>query len=233
MQARYYDPVIGRFYSNDPAGFSNVHNFNRYAYANNNPYKYIDPDGQNALTAFGGLIHESGQFLQGNGFNGSMVYGALKDGYNGEGAGFWASAGEDALSFGGGVLGAAAKLYRVGKASTGALETANYAQKTFGKNFSATGKFAGQTVDDVASALSAGKLKVSDVPIDFIQRGGNTLILNTRSSQALTQAGIPRSQWNAVNRTGQDKFEAMLSGQLKRNKLPEQGTSTVRQSGTN
>jgi len=44
MQARYYDPVIGRFYSNDPAGFSNIHNFNRYAYANNNPYKYVDPD---------------------------------------------------------------------------------------------------------------------------------------------------------------------------------------------
>jgi len=46
MQARYYDPVIGWFYSNDPVSFSNVHNFNRYAYANNNPYKYTDPDGR-------------------------------------------------------------------------------------------------------------------------------------------------------------------------------------------
>ncbi len=45
MQARYYDPVIGRFYSNDPIGFRDVHSFNRYAYANNNPYKYIDPTG--------------------------------------------------------------------------------------------------------------------------------------------------------------------------------------------
>ena len=45
MQARYYDPVIGRFYSNDPVGFRNVHSFNRYAYANNNPYKYVDPTG--------------------------------------------------------------------------------------------------------------------------------------------------------------------------------------------
>jgi uncharacterized protein RhaS with RHS repeats len=48
MQARYYDPVIGRFYSNDPVGFKNMHNFNRYAYANNNPYKFTDPDGRNA-----------------------------------------------------------------------------------------------------------------------------------------------------------------------------------------
>ena len=46
MQARYYDPVIGRFYSNDPIGFRDVHSFNRYAYANNNPYRYTDPDGQ-------------------------------------------------------------------------------------------------------------------------------------------------------------------------------------------
>ncbi|MGC0120131.1 RHS repeat-associated core domain-containing protein [Pseudoalteromonas piscicida] len=46
MQARYYDPVIGRFYSNDPVGFRDIHSFNRYAYANNNPYKYTDPDGR-------------------------------------------------------------------------------------------------------------------------------------------------------------------------------------------
>jgi uncharacterized protein RhaS with RHS repeats len=50
MQARYYDPVIGRFYSNDPVGVmghdSAVHGFNRYAYANNNPYKYTDPTGE-------------------------------------------------------------------------------------------------------------------------------------------------------------------------------------------
>ncbi|NRB25620.1 MAG: peptidoglycan DD-metalloendopeptidase family protein, partial [Shewanella sp.] len=45
MQARYYDPLIGRFYSNDPIGFRDIHSFNRYAYANNNPYKYTDPTG--------------------------------------------------------------------------------------------------------------------------------------------------------------------------------------------
>ncbi|QHJ09973.1 hypothetical protein FX988_00182 [Paraglaciecola mesophila] len=56
MQARYYDPVIGRFYSNDPVdamghmGCGNpVHGFGRYTYANNNPYKYEDPDGKACL----------------------------------------------------------------------------------------------------------------------------------------------------------------------------------------
>jgi len=59
MQARYYDPVIGRFYSNDPVDavshLSNeegIKGFNRYSYAVNNPYKYIDPDGK-AVFYFG------------------------------------------------------------------------------------------------------------------------------------------------------------------------------------
>jgi len=47
MQARYYDPVIGRFYSNDPIGFTGeVDTFNRYSYVANNPYKYTDPNGE-------------------------------------------------------------------------------------------------------------------------------------------------------------------------------------------
>lgn len=40
MKARYYDPAVGRFYSNDPVGYaaSKPMTFNRYSYANNNPY---------------------------------------------------------------------------------------------------------------------------------------------------------------------------------------------------
>jgi RHS repeat-associated protein len=52
--ARYYDPALGRFLSTDPVGFSesNLMSFNRYAYANNNPYKYVDPDGRVVETAW-------------------------------------------------------------------------------------------------------------------------------------------------------------------------------------
>lgn len=48
MQQRYYDPVAGRFLSIDPVATNegNGHNFNRYYYANNSPYKYVDPDGR-------------------------------------------------------------------------------------------------------------------------------------------------------------------------------------------
>lgn len=48
MGARYYAPSLGRFTGIDPIDFqeNNPHSFNRYAYANNNPYKYVDPDGK-------------------------------------------------------------------------------------------------------------------------------------------------------------------------------------------
>jgi RHS repeat-associated protein len=48
MGARHYDPEIGRFLSVDPVRFQegHAHSFNRYAYAANNPYRYVDPDGR-------------------------------------------------------------------------------------------------------------------------------------------------------------------------------------------
>jgi len=48
MKARYYDPVALRFLSPDPVYVDSGTggNFNRYWYANNNPYTYTDPDGR-------------------------------------------------------------------------------------------------------------------------------------------------------------------------------------------
>jgi RHS repeat-associated protein len=53
--ARMYDPVVGRFMGIDAVGFSegNLHSFNRYAYGNNNPYKFVDPDGRDAVVING------------------------------------------------------------------------------------------------------------------------------------------------------------------------------------
>ena len=53
MQQRYMDPQLGVFLSVDPvtAYEQPVGQFNRYRYANGNPYKFTDPDGRNALLA--------------------------------------------------------------------------------------------------------------------------------------------------------------------------------------
>ena len=58
MNARLYDPVLGRFLSPDPyvqaPDFSQ--NFNRYTYAMNNPLKYVDQDGEFLHIIIGALV---------------------------------------------------------------------------------------------------------------------------------------------------------------------------------
>lgn len=78
MQQRYYDPVIGRFYSNDPVGFVESHpsSFGRYTYANNNPYKYVDPDGRWGLPGaiYGAIAGATGGFVaSGSGFKSTVI----------------------------------------------------------------------------------------------------------------------------------------------------------------
>lgn len=47
MQARYYDPAVGRFLTVDPVSFKpgDTFNFNRFGYADNNPIDNTDPTG--------------------------------------------------------------------------------------------------------------------------------------------------------------------------------------------
>ncbi|GHT84110.1 hypothetical protein FACS18947_1080 [Bacteroidia bacterium] len=58
MNARLYDPALGRFLSPDPyvqmPDFSQ--NFNRYGYALNNPLKYTDPDGEWIHIVIGAVV---------------------------------------------------------------------------------------------------------------------------------------------------------------------------------
>ena len=65
MQARYYDPVVGRFLSVDPVGpaLGNAFNFNRYGYANNNPIVNVDPDGREAILDSRNLINGPGHSI--------------------------------------------------------------------------------------------------------------------------------------------------------------------------
>jgi RHS repeat-associated protein len=60
--ARYYNPMLGRFMGIDPEDFNpdNIHSFNRYAYANNNPYRFVDPDGHSPLD-IGFLVYDIGK----------------------------------------------------------------------------------------------------------------------------------------------------------------------------
>lgn len=53
MQQRYYDAQLGSFLSVDPiaANATSGDGFNRYRYADGNPYRFVDPDGRQARNA--------------------------------------------------------------------------------------------------------------------------------------------------------------------------------------
>jgi RHS repeat-associated protein len=69
MNARLYDPVLGRMLSADNFVGSGTQGLNRYSYANNNPLKFTDPSGNNPLIvamAVYGAVNYASQALQGN-----------------------------------------------------------------------------------------------------------------------------------------------------------------------
>ncbi|MFS1513643.1 S8 family serine peptidase [Chengkuizengella sp. SCS-71B] len=56
LRARYYDPSMGRFITEDTyeGTISNPLSMNLYTYVSNNPLKYIDPSGHSAVCGYGG-----------------------------------------------------------------------------------------------------------------------------------------------------------------------------------
>jgi hypothetical protein len=109
-----------------------------------------------------------------------------------------------------------------------ALDGAFFAQKDYGKNFSKDGALSGRPVRDVAANLMRGTLKPEDVPVEFVRHGNSVFILNTRSSNALELAGIPRSMWRVRDMTGQADAEGRMQAQFTRNKLDVDGFRLIR-----
>ena len=238
--ARYYDPATGRFLSEDPLPSANA-----YPYAANDPANLIDAYGLEAAGEYGELLQTQvnnaqciagavgtisggslgavGLGLEGYAPSAEDVLTGIQEGLIANGAECVANQAATELGVGGG--GARAAYGGAGSAAKDAvdIERAGFAQTTFRESFSAGGQFGGKTINQVADALRSGALTPNDVPINVIVRDGNTLILNTRSAQALTRAGIPSAEWNVINRTGDPFFENLLNGQLTRNGLTSTG----------
>ncbi|MEJ1968706.1 MAG: hypothetical protein WDN03_08780 [Rhizomicrobium sp.] len=95
----------------------------------------------------------------------------------------------------------------------------SFSQTTASPWFHPEGNFAGQTISDLASQLRAGALLPENVPVQVL---GNGLIVNTRSSLALMQAGIPQSEWSLIDMTGNAQVEADIAARLAHNGLVPQ-----------
>ncbi len=66
MNARIYDPVIGRFLSPDALipSPTDLQSYNRYSYVRNNPLSFTDPTGFARVPGSGGYHYDGGRFYQ-------------------------------------------------------------------------------------------------------------------------------------------------------------------------
>ena len=113
--------------------------------------------------------------------------------------------------------------FRVETPELGAVANANFAQDNKvrpTKQFSPDGRafFSGlagtpiETVEQLSEALRSGAIVPSQVPVDYVVIDGNQLILNTRTSTALRNAGIPQSQWYGRDQTDRVVFVRTQDG---------------------
>jgi len=75
MNARIYDPLLGRFLSPDPevTDEERMQNYNRYAYVMNNPLSYTDPSGETWKEAWDKIKEAVGKMFDGWGSKSSAV----------------------------------------------------------------------------------------------------------------------------------------------------------------
>ena len=172
MQQRFYDPVAGRFLSIDPVvtDANTGGSFNRYAYANNSPYKYIDPDCRFPLGIAVGIGVEIGiqMGIEGKSFRELDVTNIVVAGAIG--------------AFAPGVGSSIIRGYQAGtKVSTGlkaiaklqskAANTANRAQKIISKIDENAAKITGEIAEaSKTAAQAAGGVVVKKIAQDEINR---------------------------------------------------------------
>lgn len=156
MNARLYDPVLGRFFSPDPQiqnPFS-TQGFNRYSYCGNNPVMYVDEDGEFAwfipliAAAVGGVVNVAVNAVNGN-----------LSGYD-----FWTTVGKGAAAFFAGAAQGASACFGPGWMAAGGALAGGVNSWLGGGNF-----LAGAVTGSITSAFGgmAGQ---------WASRGANVLI---------------------------------------------------------
>ncbi|NFF62182.1 RHS repeat-associated core domain-containing protein [Clostridium botulinum] len=221
LNSRYYNSEWGRFVNADSEGgkVGELLSHNVFNYCSNNPIVRTDHSGcawwivgAAAGAVVGGVVGGIYSYCKTGRVNwryvaGGAVVGALA----GAGLGYLAEAVYSNMAF-------SANSFR-------------FTQTTASHKFSKEGKFAGKTIGQVSRHIRKGIIKVKDVPVEYVKRGGKKLIINTRSSLALRRANIPLKKWNLVDRTGIIEYEIKITERLSKNNLHNQGTEFIRITG--
>lgn len=125
---------------------------------------------------------------------------------------------------------------------TKGMEGSNFAQNKTKKSgeFSPEGQakyseIAGReikTIEDLSQAIKDGVVTPEQIPVTFIEVDGKKVILNTRTSKALNDAGVDKKDWYGDNKTGESvpgmdgkTFDDLAKDQTTNNDLPDTGTS--------
>jgi hypothetical protein len=114
-------------------------------------------------------------------------------------------------------------------AERGVVADANFAQPIIGREATNTGAnypfspegqqkytaIAGRDIKypaDLTQALLDAEVHPGQIPVDYVILNGQKLILNSRTSTALRDAGIPQSDWYGMKQTGQIQIPATEVG---------------------
>ncbi|MEX3012100.1 RHS repeat-associated core domain-containing protein, partial [Hoeflea sp. TYP-13] len=217
LNARYMDPTFGRFISPDDwdpilEGVGP----NRYAYAQNDPVNKSDPTGH-IIESFwdaASIVWDAGKITIG--------YMSDDDELFNEGL---VDIAADAASLA--IPGLPAGLSKVARAVGKKAYNFSFAQKTYRNEFSLEGKqiysdkfgIEISTIDDLADAISRGKIDPNDVPVEVVSKKGVDYILNTRTGMALQKAGVKKKDWNVKDMTHDKGANTRLDKQLQRNNV--------------
>ncbi len=219
--ARWYEPEIGRFLSVDPVTFkeSNIFSFNRYAYANNNPYKYTDPDGRIPIIA-------------------TAMIGAFS-GFVSGGLGAAAAGGEDfSIAVGAGLGGLVGGV--VGAVNPLAAAAAGRVAGLFGARLAASGVNAAlNIVANITGQIMGVKLQNKDISAEFSPGSVGAAALTgmisgpiglANSASGIAASGIIQPGLNLGRRIFSDNFLPNLE-RIERNMDRVSADATKRQEG--
>jgi RHS repeat-associated protein len=211
--ARWYDPAMGRFISPDAVRFDvgGIWHFNRYVYANNNPYLYIDPNGEAAHIAIGavigGVFGGASYALSADNFSlsemvGNVATGAIVGGVTAAVPGAIAAG---ALNFGGKAanaaasLGTAAAAGSVGDAANQFMAggTVDAGQALAGGGLNIIGVGAGRMAQPGARLAATTHIAAREgLPVQSLS--GRTFYVGARSASSHTHEGFQQVLQNTI-----------------------------------